>query len=44
MTAAVGTNRILFADSQNAQFFYAYHFNAANGYVAVPDSFSLYTR
>ncbi|AXL50070.1 SMP-30/gluconolaconase/LRE-like region family protein [Paraburkholderia caffeinilytica] len=36
--AAVGANRILVASSQNPDTFYFFHFNAANGYIAIPDA------
>ncbi|SAK86820.1 SMP-30/gluconolaconase/LRE domain-containing protein [Caballeronia hypogeia] len=36
--AAVGANRILVAAGQNPDIFYLFHFNAANGYVAIPDA------
>ncbi|NRO98756.1 SMP-30/gluconolaconase/LRE-like region family protein [Paraburkholderia sp. NMBU_R16] len=36
--ATVGTNRILVATSQNPGTFYFFHFNAANGYIAIPDA------
>ncbi|MEA3101090.1 MAG: hypothetical protein QOF74_5330 [Caballeronia mineralivorans] len=35
--AAVGANRILVASGQNPDTFYFFHFNAANGYIAIPD-------
>ncbi|MCP3713637.1 SMP-30/gluconolaconase/LRE-like region family protein, partial [Paraburkholderia sp. CNPSo 3274] len=35
--AAVGPNRILVAAGQNPDVFYFFHFNAANGYIAIPD-------
>ncbi|OXC76496.1 SMP-30/gluconolactonase/LRE family protein [Caballeronia sordidicola] len=35
--AAVGANRILVAAGQNPGIFYFFHFNAANGYIAIPD-------
>jgi hypothetical protein len=34
----VGGNRILVASGQNPAAFYFYHFNAANGYIAIPDA------
>nr|WKF61965.1 hypothetical protein HUO10_006497 [Paraburkholderia busanensis] len=34
---AVGGNRILVASGQNPAVFYFYHFNAASGYIAIPD-------
>ncbi|WP_429303763.1 SMP-30/gluconolactonase/LRE family protein [Paraburkholderia sp. GAS199] len=34
----VGGNRILVASGQNPAIFYFYHFNAANGYIAIPDA------
>jgi hypothetical protein len=34
----VGGNRILVASGQNPAAFYFYHFNAANGYIAMPDA------
>jgi hypothetical protein len=36
--ATVGANRILVATSQNPDTFYFFHFNAANGYIAIPDA------
>ncbi len=36
--AAVGANRILVAAGQNPDNFYFFHFNAANGYIAIPDA------
>ncbi len=36
--ATVGTNRILVAMSQNPGTFHFFHFNAANGYIAIPDA------
>ena len=36
--ASVGANRILVAASQNPDTFYFFHFNAANGYIAIPDA------
>ncbi|CAE6781565.1 hypothetical protein R69927_02401 [Paraburkholderia domus] len=36
--AAVGANRILVASGQNPDTFYFFHFNAANGYIAIPDA------
>ncbi|MGU7770411.1 SMP-30/gluconolaconase/LRE-like region family protein [Burkholderia sp. MR1-5-21] len=36
--AAVGANRILVAASQNPDTFYFFHFNRANGYIAIPDA------
>jgi hypothetical protein len=36
--ATVGANRILVASSQNPDTFYFFHFNAANGYIAIPDA------
>ncbi|MDR3100310.1 MAG: SMP-30/gluconolactonase/LRE family protein [Paraburkholderia sp.] len=35
--AAVGANRILVASGQNPAIFYFFHFNATNGYIAIPD-------
>jgi hypothetical protein len=35
--ATVGKNRILVAAGQNPAHFYFFHFNAANGYIAIPD-------
>ncbi|VBF38369.1 SMP-30/gluconolactonase/LRE family protein [Burkholderia pseudomallei] len=35
---AVGANRILVALGQNPPIFYFFHFNKANGYVAIPDA------
>ncbi|MGU7774481.1 SMP-30/gluconolactonase/LRE family protein [Burkholderia sp. MR1-5-21] len=35
---AVGANRILVASGQNPAVFYFFHFNAANGYIAIPDA------
>ncbi|MFT0174871.1 SMP-30/gluconolactonase/LRE family protein [Paraburkholderia mimosarum] len=34
----VGANRILVASGQNPSTFYFFHFNAANGYIAIPDA------
>jgi hypothetical protein len=34
----VGGNRILVASGQNPDSFYFFHFNAANGYIAIPDA------
>ncbi|WP_341318197.1 SMP-30/gluconolactonase/LRE family protein [Paraburkholderia sp. IMGN_8] len=34
----VGANRILVASSQDPDTFYFFHFNAANGYIAIPDA------
>jgi hypothetical protein len=34
----VGGNRILVASGQNPGIFYFFHFNAANGYIAIPDA------
>ncbi|MGF6534704.1 hypothetical protein P3T20_005518 [Paraburkholderia sp. GAS206C] len=34
----VGGNRILVASGQNPAAFYFFHFNAANGYIAIPDA------
>ncbi|PQV54568.1 SMP-30/gluconolaconase/LRE-like protein [Paraburkholderia sp. BL21I4N1] len=34
----VGGNRILVASGQNPGIFYFYHFNAASGYIAIPDA------
>ncbi|MGF6600192.1 hypothetical protein P3T23_004927 [Paraburkholderia sp. GAS448] len=34
---AVGGNRILVASGQNPDIFYFFHFNAAHGYIAIPD-------
>ncbi|KLU25968.1 SMP-30/gluconolaconase/LRE-like region family protein [Caballeronia mineralivorans PML1(12)] len=36
--AAVGANRILVASGQNPDTYYFFHFNAANGYIAIPDA------
>jgi hypothetical protein len=36
--ATVGANRILVAAGQNPDTFYFFHFNAANGYIAIPDT------
>ncbi len=36
--ATVGANRILVAAGQNPPIFYFFHFNAANGYIAIPDA------
>ena len=36
--ASVGGNRILVVSSQNPDTFYFFHFNAANGYIAIPDA------
>ncbi|MFP3569753.1 SMP-30/gluconolaconase/LRE-like region family protein [Paraburkholderia sp. SIMBA_030] len=36
--AAVGANRILVAGGQDPDNFYFFHFNAANGYIAIPDA------
>ncbi|MCX4166050.1 MULTISPECIES: SMP-30/gluconolaconase/LRE-like region family protein [Paraburkholderia] len=35
---SVGGNRILVASGQNPAIFYLFHFNAANGYIAIPDA------
>jgi hypothetical protein len=35
---SVGANRILVAAGQNPPIFYFFHFNAANGYIAIPDA------
>ena len=35
---SVGGNRILVASGQNPGIFYFYHFNAASGYIAIPDA------
>jgi SMP-30/Gluconolactonase/LRE-like region len=35
--ASVGGNRILVVAGQNPPIFYFFHFNAANGYIAIPD-------
>jgi hypothetical protein len=35
--ATVGANRILVASGQNPDTFYFFHFNTANGYIAIPD-------
>ncbi|CAB3644804.1 hypothetical protein LMG24238_00625 [Paraburkholderia sediminicola] len=35
---SVGGNRILVASGQNPAIFYFYHFNAASGYIAIPDA------
>ncbi|HEP6425906.1 TPA: SMP-30/gluconolactonase/LRE family protein [Burkholderia cenocepacia] len=37
LITSVGANRILVAAGQNPPIFYFYHFNAANGYIAIPD-------
>ncbi|TKC81426.1 SMP-30/gluconolaconase/LRE-like region family protein [Trinickia terrae] len=34
----VGANRIFVASGQNPPIFYFFHFNAANGYIAIPDA------
>jgi hypothetical protein len=34
----VGGNRIFVASGQNPGIFYFFHFNAANGYIAIPDA------
>jgi hypothetical protein len=36
--ATIGANRILVDSSQNPDTFYFFHFNAANGYIAIPDA------
>src|SRR5258706_4805370 len=36
--ATVGANRILVASGQNPGIFHFFHFNAANGYIAIPDA------
>ncbi|TDY21232.1 SMP-30/gluconolaconase/LRE-like protein [Paraburkholderia sp. BL6665CI2N2] len=36
--ATVGANRILVASGQNPDVYYFFHFNAANGYIAIPDA------
>jgi hypothetical protein len=36
--ATVGANRILVASGQNPDTYYFFHFNAANGYIAIPDA------
>jgi hypothetical protein len=36
--ATVGANRILVASGQNPDTFYFFHFNAVNGYIAIPDA------
>ncbi|WP_341317867.1 SMP-30/gluconolaconase/LRE-like region family protein [Paraburkholderia sp. IMGN_8] len=36
--ATVGAKRILVAAGQNPDIFYFFHFNAANGYIAIPDA------
>ena len=36
--AAVGANRILVVSGQNPETFYFFHFNAANGDIAIPDA------
>ncbi|MBN3790988.1 SMP-30/gluconolactonase/LRE family protein [Burkholderia sp. Ac-20353] len=36
--ASVGAHRILVAAGQNPSTFYFFHFNAANGYIAIPDA------
>ncbi|MGS0896034.1 SMP-30/gluconolactonase/LRE family protein [Burkholderia stagnalis] len=38
LLASVGANRILVAAGQNPPIFYFFHFNAANGYIAIPDA------
>jgi hypothetical protein len=38
MLASVGANRILVATGQNPDTYYFFHFNAANGYIAIPDA------
>ena len=38
MVASSGSNRILVATDQNPDGFYFFHFHAAQGYIAVPDS------
>ncbi|KWE99197.1 SMP-30/gluconolactonase/LRE family protein [Burkholderia pseudomultivorans] len=35
---SVGANRILVAAGQNPPIFYFFHFNQANGYIAIPDA------
>ncbi|WP_118181647.1 SMP-30/gluconolaconase/LRE-like region family protein [Paraburkholderia phosphatilytica] len=35
--AVIGGNRILVASGQNPGIFYFFHFNPANGYIAIPD-------
>lgn len=35
--ASVGANRVLVATGQNPDTFYFFHFNTANGYIAIPD-------
>ncbi|AJX33427.1 SMP-30/gluconolactonase/LRE family protein [Burkholderia oklahomensis] len=35
---AIGANRILVASGQNPPIFYFFHFNKANGYIAIPDA------
>jgi hypothetical protein len=36
--ATVGANRILVASGQNPDTYYFFHFNAAKGYIAIPDA------
>jgi hypothetical protein len=36
--ATIGANRILVASGQNPDTFYFFYFNAANGYIAIPDA------
>jgi hypothetical protein len=36
--ATIGANRILVASGQNPDTYYFFHFNAANGYIAIPDA------
>ena len=36
--ATIGASRILVDSSQNPDTFYFFHFNAANGYIAIPDA------
>ncbi|WP_133645613.1 SMP-30/gluconolactonase/LRE family protein [Paraburkholderia flava] len=35
---SVGGNRLLVATGQNPAIYYLFHFNAANGYIAIPDA------
>ncbi|AOJ77475.1 SMP-30/gluconolactonase/LRE family protein [Burkholderia ubonensis] len=38
LLTSVGTRRILVAAGQNPPIYYFFHFNAANGYIAIPDA------
>ncbi|WP_431826008.1 SMP-30/gluconolaconase/LRE-like region family protein [Burkholderia sp. F1] len=38
LLASVGAHRILVAAGQNPPIFYFFHFNAANGHIAIPDA------